>query len=318
MEVSDVDVPEPVEGQVLVRTSFSGISGGTEALAYRGEIDPSTPLDETLGALGGTFAYPFAYGYSCVGVVERSLDRDVGEGSVVFAFHPHQEAVVVDATDVVPVDGVGARVATLFPLVETAWQVARDAAAAIGDVAVVQGLGAVGLLTALLLARGGADVVAGEPLAWRRDVGASLGVDAVAPDALAEEVRRRTHERGACVVIEVSGSPDALESSLGLLAHEGTVLVASWYGSKPVSLPLGAAFHRRRLTITSTQVSTLPARMSATWDRARRREAVRRLLPELPLDAVATHEFAFDRAAEAFDAVDRPEEGLVHAALRYG
>ena len=72
----------PVEdGEVRVRTSFSGISGGTEMLAYRGELDPALPVDETIGALGGTFTFPFRYGYSCVGVVEESrcgLDRGRG------------------------------------------------------------------------------------------------------------------------------------------------------------------------------------------------------------------------------------------------
>src|SRR4029450_10167021 len=69
VEVRDVDLPAPAEGQVLVATEWSGISSGTELLAYRGEIDPDLPLDDTLGTLAGTFAYPFRYGYSAVGRV---------------------------------------------------------------------------------------------------------------------------------------------------------------------------------------------------------------------------------------------------------
>ena len=61
VEVVDVDVPDPREGEVVVRTECSGISGGTELLAYRGELDPDMPVDDALGSLEGSFRYPFAY-----------------------------------------------------------------------------------------------------------------------------------------------------------------------------------------------------------------------------------------------------------------
>ena len=104
---------------------------------------------------------------------------------------------------------------------------------------------------------------------------------------------------------------------LPLLAHEGEVLVCSWYGTKPVPLPLGADFHRRRLAIRSTQVSTIPSRLAAHWDRRRRRETARALLAELPLEPLATHEFPFDRAPDAYAAVAGDAPDLIHAALRY-
>ncbi len=119
------------------------------------------------------------------------------------------------------------------------------------------------------------------------------------------------------LVIEVSGNPDALRSALGLLAHEGVALVASWYGAKEVSLPLGGDFHRRRLTIRSTQVSTIPARLTDRWTPARRRAVVVDLLTELPLDVLTTHTFPFDRAGDAYAAIDGALPGLIHAALGY-
>jgi threonine dehydrogenase-like Zn-dependent dehydrogenase len=118
-------------------------------------------------------------------------------------------------------------------------------------------------------------------------------------------------------VVEVSGAPDALASGLGLLAHEGTALVASWYGTREVVLPLGGAFHRRRLTIRSSQVSTIPARLGDRWSVGRRRETAARLLRELPLELLATHEFPVAAVSDAFDALDGRREGLVHAALCY-
>ena len=316
VEVRPVRLPALTEGDVLVRTSHSGISAGSELLAYRGDVDPSLSLDETIDALGGTFRYPFRYGYSCVGRVERGAGA-VTEGDQVFAFHPHQDRLVVPATDVIPLGDMNPREATLFPLVETALQLSRDVGHIKDDLIVVLGLGVVGLLTAALLMNDGARVVGSEPLSWRRATALRSGITAVSPDELDATVQSQSGQRGAGVVIEASGNPAALAASLPLLAHEGTAVVASWYGSKPVPLPLGADFHRRRLTIRSSQVSTIPADQQPYWTIERRRQAALALLDELPLAALATHTFAFDDAAEAFAAVDRGGDGLVHAALCY-
>jgi 2-desacetyl-2-hydroxyethyl bacteriochlorophyllide A dehydrogenase len=316
VELDEVPVPEPAPGQLLVRAECSGISAGTEMLAYRGELDPALPRDETLGSLGGTFAYPFSYGYAAVGRVERSRG-DVAEGALVFAFHPHQERFVVDERDALPLDGGDARVAALLPLVETGLQICLDAGPRVEEDVVVMGLGCVGVLAAALLARAGARVIGAEPHEPRRRAAARFGVEAVAPERLEERVREATGGRGATLLVEATGSPAALPAGLPLLAHEGTALVCSWYGTKTVPLPLGAEFHRRRLTIRSSQVSTIPSELAGRWDRARRLRAAHRLLSELPLEALATHEFPFERAPEAYAAIDRPDPALVHAALRY-
>jgi len=316
VELREVDLPGPPGGSILVATEWSGISSGTELLAYRGEIDPDLPLDETLGALAGTFAYPFRYGYSAVGRVLQPAGP-FQEGQRVFAFHPHQDRFVVDARDAVEVGDLDPRAATLYPMVETALQVCLDAAPRLGETAVVVGLGAVGALAAALLARAGAVVLGSEPDPARRAAAATLGVRAVDPDDISEVVAAATGGRGADLAVEASGNPPALAASLGLLAHEGTALVCSWYGTKPVALPLGAAFHRRRLALRSTQVSTLPAALSSRWDRRRRAELAWRLARELPLPVLATHAFSFEQAAEAYACADRKDDGLIHAALRY-
>ncbi len=316
VELDEVPVRAPAEDELLVRAEVSGISSGTEMLAYRGEIDPRLALDETLGALRGSFAYPFAYGYSAVGTVEASRGT-IADGSLVFAFHPHQDLFVVREDDVVPVDGLDARRATFLPLVETALQVCLDAGPRLGEHVAVVGLGCVGVLTAALLARTGAHVIGGEPQEARRRAAARLGIEAVAPEDLAAVLDERTEGRGVPLVVEASGSPDALADSLRLLAPEGTALVCSWYGTKTAPLPLGADFHRRRLVIRSTQVSTIPSSLAGRWDRDRRRRAARALLDELALDSLPTQEFPFERAADAYAALAAGEPGLIHAMLRY-
>jgi threonine dehydrogenase-like Zn-dependent dehydrogenase len=302
VEIRELPTPRPADGEVLVRTVCSGISSGTERLVYRGEVPADLALDDSITALGGTFSYPFAYGYSCVGEVAES-------GQLVFAFHPHQDVFAARAGDLVPLPAMDPAAATLFPLVETALQVTLDAGARFLDRVIVLGGGVLGLLTCLLLQRCGQRALVAEPQEWRRTLAGSLGVTAVAPQELGKEE--------VPLVIEASGNPDAPAMALDMLAHEGTLLIASWFGTKPVVLPLGGAFHRRRLVIRSTQVSTVPARLSGTWPRSRRRREAVELLPELPLAELCTHSFAFSDAAEAFRAVDSGAPGLMHAVLGY-
>ncbi|HSK95000.1 MAG TPA: zinc-binding dehydrogenase, partial [Euzebyales bacterium] len=279
--IEPVRLPDPGPGNVLVRVLCSGISAGTEMLAYRGELEPGLALDETLEALAGTFDYPFRYGYSCVGRVEES-DGGPAPGTLVFAYHAHQDRIVVAADDLVVLGEIDPRSATLLPLVETALQVSLDAGPVAHLPVVVLGLGSVGTLTAALLARAGAVVAGVDPRDWRRKAADAFGVTVLDPDEVGDWVAGRTDGRGVPLVVEASGNPGALAGALGLLAHEGVALVASWYGDRDVPLPLGSAFHRRRLTIRSTQVSTIPAALQDRWGTTRRRAVAARLLSELP------------------------------------
>jgi threonine dehydrogenase-like Zn-dependent dehydrogenase len=285
-------------------------------LAYRGQLDPDMPLDETIGALGGTFRYPFRYGYSAVGFVEQSRGS-LPEGTQVFAFHPHQDRFSIDTQELVPLDGVASREASLFPLVETAFQITLDTGLRPEQRTMVIGLGPVGALTSVLLARLGVEVLGVDPLSWRRSAVAGLdipGLSALDPEAVDVS---SPHWEPVPVVVEASGNPDAIGLGLTSLAHEGTLLVASWFGNRKVSLPLGEDFHRRRLTIASTQVSTIPERLAPQWDKDKRRQAVVELMRDLPLSVFATHTFPFENAEDAYDAIDRRQEGLIHAALEY-
>jgi 2-desacetyl-2-hydroxyethyl bacteriochlorophyllide A dehydrogenase len=302
VEIRELPTPQAAAGEVLVRTVCSGISGGTERLVYRGEVPADVALDDTIDALAGTFSYPFAYGYACVGEVPES-------GQVVFAFHPHQDIFAAQASELIPLPGIDPAAGTLFPLVETALQVTLDAGAGYRDQVIVLGAGVLGLLTGLLLQRAGWRPLIAEPQEWRRAIAISAGVSAAAPAELLKEQ--------VPLVIDASGNPDAPAMALDMLAHEGTLLIASWFGSKPVVLPLGGAFHRRRLAIRSTQVSTVPAGQSGIWTRSRRRREAVALMTELPLAQLCTDVFDFDHAADAFRAVDQGKPGLMHAVLTY-
>src|SRR6202451_1682755 len=163
VEIRELPTPRPAAGEVLVRTVCSGISGGTERLVYRGEVPADMALDDTIDALGGTFSYPFAYGYACVGEVAES-------GQAVFAFHPHQDVFAAQAGELIPLPAIDPASATLFPLVETALQVTLDAGPGYRDRVIVLGAGVLGLLTGLLLQRAGWRPLSDEPQAPHRGV----------------------------------------------------------------------------------------------------------------------------------------------------
>ena len=165
VEIQRVEVRPPAPGEVLVRTRWSGISGGTELLAYRGELDETLELDETIPVVGGHVPVPVRLRLQLRRRGRAVGRRRAGEGSTVFAFHPHQDLFTASAADVVAVEGLDGRVATLFPLVETALQVSLDAGPRIEEPVVVLGLGPVGVLTAAMLQRSGADVLGADPRA---------------------------------------------------------------------------------------------------------------------------------------------------------
>ncbi len=96
------------------------------------------------------------------------------------------------------------------------------------------------------------------------------------------------------VVVHASGSPAGLALALTIAAFEATIVEMSWFGSQQVSLPLGEAFHARRLTIRSSQVGHVATSHRARWDYQRRMEFALSLLREPALDALITGESAFD------------------------
>jgi threonine dehydrogenase-like Zn-dependent dehydrogenase len=101
------------------------------------------------------------------------------------------------------------------------------------------------------------------------------------------------------------------------MAEEGTVVVASWYGAKPVPLQLGGHFHRGRVRLRSSQVGHLDPALAPRWDYARRLAVAQDLLATLPLDALISHRVPFAQAREAFALLDAHPEEALQVVLTY-
>lgn len=306
-EIRDVVLPEPGDDEVLVRTLCSGVSRGTETLVFRGGVPESQHSVMRAPFQDGDFPGPVKYGYLNVGLVEEGPRHLLGR--TVFCLYPHQTRYVVPASAVTPVpETVPAGRAVLAGTVETAVNALWDAAPLLGDRITVVGAGMVGASVAAVLAKYPAvrvQLVDAEPA--RAGIAKALGVDFALPEDAA----------GDCdLVVHASATEAGLARSLELLAPEGTVLELSWYGDRRVSLPLGEAFHSRRLVVRSSQVGTVSPVRGARRSYADRLALALDLLADPAFDALITGECAFDELPQVLPGLASGEvPALCHRVL---
>lgn len=314
------DLPSPGEGQVLVHSRYSAISSGTELLVYRGQFPLEMAMDETIEGMGATFAYPLKYGYALAGQV-RALGAGVDPawmGRQVFAFHPHESHFLALPSGLQPLpDGVSPQQAVFLPNMETAVNFVMDGAPLLGERVVVLGQGVVGLLTASLLARFPlGDLVTIDRYAARRAASLQAGARAsFSPEEL--EAARLRLQGGADLVYELSGAPEALDAAISLAGYAGRVVIGSWYGQKRASLDLGGRFHRSRIRLISSQVSTLAPELSGRWTKQRRFQTAWEHLGQSHPERWITHRLPFDRAPEAYRLLDEQPATAIQVVFDY-
>ncbi|BBJ44954.1 dehydrogenase [Streptomyces antimycoticus] len=307
-EIREVALPDPGPEDVVVRTLCSGVSRGTETLVFRGGVPVSQHTAMRAPFQDGEFPGPVKYGYLNVGLVEEGPASLLGR--TVFCLYPHQTRYVVPASAVTPVpEGVPAPRAVLAGTVETAVNAAWDAAPLLGDRIAVVGAGMVGASVAAVLARFPAvrvQLVDAEPA--RAEVARALGVDFALPEEAAGDLD---------LVVHASATEQGLASSLELLAPEGTVLELSWYGDRRISLPLGEAFHSRRLTVRASQVGTVSPARGTRRGYGDRMALALELLADPAFDALVTGECGFEELPQVLPGLASGEiPGLCHR-VRY-
>lgn len=280
----------PVEpGGARVRTLASGVSRGTERLVLGGQVPEAEWQRMRAPLQGGDFPFPVKYGYAAVGRVEAGPPELLGQ--TVFCLHPHQDVFDAPAAMLVPVPhSIPAERAILAANMETALNAMWDGAPAPGDHICVVGGGVLGLLCVFLAAAiPGTRVTLVDTDPSRARIAASFGAGFALP---AEAPNDQD------LVIHASAAPSGLATALACAGDEATVLELSWYGAKPVSVPLGADFHSRRLVLKSTQVGRIPAQRRNRWTFRRRLETALSLLADDRLDALLSPRLAFSTLPE--------------------
>ncbi|QFT96418.1 hypothetical protein FIU85_03810 [Roseovarius sp. THAF8] len=304
VELRAVDVRAGPE-DVVIETLFSGISRGTERLVWSGGVPASE--HETMRApfQQGGFSFPVKYGYAAVGTVQGGERA----GETVFVLHPHQTQFAVPSEAACPVpDTVPAARAVLAANMETALNITWDACVAPGDRVSVIGAGVVGLLTGYVCARiPGTEVTMVDVDPRKAALADAMGCGFSQP---AEAAGDRD------VVIHASATAEGLATAIALAGMEARVVEASWFGTKTPEVPLGGAFHQRRLQIVSSQVGQVPADRRVRWSYRRRLEKALDLLADPALDVLVSGESPFDQIAQDYGAILEDPSTLCHR-VRY-
>lgn len=302
-EIRDERLEPPTAGHVRVRALHGAISRGTEALVAAGRVPASEHQRMRAPFMAAAFPFPVKYGYATVGVVE-------GAGQTVFALHPHQTLFDVPAEAALPLpSGVPSSRAVLAANMETALNAVWDAGeSGNGRVAVV-GAGVVGALTGYLLRRlRSADVTLVDIEPARARLAATLGLAFALPD----------HSPTECpLVVHASASAVGLATALSLAGNEGTVLELSWYGDAPVPVPLGGAFHSRRLKLIASQVGQVAPSHRRDWTHRRRLEKALGLLDDDRLDALIEPAVRFEDLPAQLPRILAPKSGILCQRIDY-
>jgi hypothetical protein len=296
-EIRTGQLPPVGAGEALVRTLHSGVSRGSETLVHQGRVPAEVAALMRAPFQEGDLPGPVKYGYLSVGVVEEGPPAWTGRR--VFCLYPHQERYVVPLTALVPVpDDVPSARAVLGGTVETAVNAVWDAAPRWGDRVAVVGAGMVGAsVAALLRDHPLSELVLVDPDPARAALADALGVRLRHPDDVPGDLD---------LVVHCSATEAGLATGLSSLGFEGTLVEVSWFGESAPRVPLGGAFHARRLSIRASQVGVVsPSR------RGRRTAADRLALALAELadpvyDLFLTDHCAFDDLPETLDRLAHP------------
>ncbi len=307
-EIRRERLPPLADGHVRVRSLVSAISRGTEALIAAGRVPESEYQRMRAPFMGGSFPFPVKYGYATVGAVEAGPAALTGRN--VFALHPHQSRFDMPADAAVPVpDGIPASRAVLAANVETALNATWDAAPGPSGRIAVIGAGVVGALVGFLCARiEDAHVTLIDIDPAREELARALGLKFTTPENAPADCDYVFHS---------SASAEGLATALGIAGDEATIVELSWYGAGTVAVPLGGAFHSRRLKIISSQVGKVAPSHRAAFTHRQRLEAAVKLTAHPHLDALLAPAIAFRELPQRLPDILKPRSGVLCQLVSY-
>jgi 2-desacetyl-2-hydroxyethyl bacteriochlorophyllide A dehydrogenase len=324
VELREEPVAAPGPDEVLVKADLSAISAGTEMLVYRGQF--SRDLTDAHDSLSADLHYPLCYGYSSVGRVialGNQVDKSWAD-TLVFSFHPHRSHFLTTTDALLPVpESLSPENAVFLPNMETAVNFVQDAAPLLGECVLVLGQGIVGLLTASLVHEFPEQLlVTADRYQLRRKaslaIGVSASLDPTFPDFRSVALQSLPHSLdGFDLTLELSGNPSALDDAIALTMFSGRILIGSWYGEKRAPVDFGGKFHRSRIQLISSQVSSIAPNLSGRWNKPRRFEVAWQALMRLQPQKLITHHFKLGQASEAYELLDQSPETAIQVVLEY-
>jgi threonine dehydrogenase-like Zn-dependent dehydrogenase len=356
--VAVVDQPSvPLEaGQARIRTSYSGISAGTELTAYRGTNpyltstwDPTSRLFES-GSAG--LNYPLdACGYSEVGAVVEvapsaagprgpepdapepgapaadaspAADAPVRVGDVVWGIWGHRDEGVLAAESlrghVLP-PGMDPLAGAFVRVGAIALSAVLAADLGPGSTVAIFGQGVIGLLATRFAVLNGATVISVDGIEARRKRALDWGAgQALSPSpGLAGKIRGITHGAGVDVAIELSGNYGALQEATRAVGADGTVIAAGFYQGEAAGVRFGEEFHHNRVQLLASQIGSVPNRLRSRWTVPRLQQTVVDHLASGLVDApsLVTHTFSLPDSTKAYELLDTDPASALQVVLEF-
>lgn len=308
VEIRNESLGPLADGKVRVRALYGAISRGTEALIAAGQVPESEYQRMRAPFMGGAFPFPVKYGYATIGRVEAGPEGLVGR--TVFALHPHQTLfdLPAEAAVLIPPEIPLSR-AVLAANMETALNATWDSAPGPSGRITVVGAGVVGALVGFLCARiEGAEVTLVDIDPARKELARTLGLNFATPEAAPVDCD---------FVFHTSATAAGLTTALNIARDEAIIIELSWYGAGMVSVPLGGAFHSRRLKIVSSQVGQVAPSHRATWTHRQRLEAAIALTADPRLDTLLAPAVDFRELPTLLPDILKPRSGVLCQLISY-
>jgi len=325
--VREVDLPPPGPNQILVTTEVSAVSAGTELAVWTGTHqwlkDPSLP----------DWKFPFRPGYSAAG-------RVVSVGSAVSGWKPgdrvsypgnHASAELLTIGHErgrlwrLP-DKLDAERAAVACIARYGLGASIRAGLTLGRSAAVLGLGIIGQFALRCLIAGGAHPVIGVDAVAMRRAGLAAGADHVLDPSsgdVREQLSRFLDQRGAEIVADATGVPDAVPVAMSLACDGGQVIVVGSPRGRAIEVNFYDDLHRRYLEVTGAHGNMLfePAhtRLAGAWDI---NKAQRWLLASLDsgrlnLDGLLTHRIRPEELGGAYEGLLKRKDEYLGVVVRW-
>lgn len=318
--------PDSHDNEILVETSFSAVSPGTELLAFTGQMPKDIATDSKFSNQQNSFSYPARYGYACVGVVKHNqTGSGPATGTTVFAFREHISSFRASPQSLHQVPyGIEPIDATFLPTVETALSLASDAALLPGDTVCVVGQGIIGLVLVNVLRRlhpystiVALDILPERLVVSKRNADSHAALDPSSPDFRLVFSEVLNGEKGVDVSIDVSGVGQGLDIAISCTRDYGRVIIGSWFGNKTVSLTsLGGRFHRSHIQLIASQVSDIPTSLTPRWSKQRRFNLAWQLIRDMkPASRFPVDRMRPDDAQQAYNSLSKG--AILHAIFHW-
>ena len=330
MEIREVPVPEPKEGEVLIKVEYVGICGSDVHYFHDGRCGDFVVDGEfMLGHEAAGVVAKLGPGVTSLAVGDKvALEPGITCGQCEFCKSGRYNLcpdVVFLATP--PVQGCYENYIA-FPenmcfklpekmtpkegaLVEpfaVGLHAAHQGKVGMGDQAIILGAGCIGLMTLLACkACGATDITVVDMAQKRLDYAMKLGATRVfnAKDTdVLKEIEALTGGVGIEKVFETAGSPVTIAQTPYLVKKGGTIVLVGMSANPEITYNFG-------------QIMAKEAKIESVFRyRNLYKKAIAAVSNGIDIGMVATHEFAFEDIQAAFEAAINDKENVVKAVIK--